>query len=201
MATVKIGAQAPLFDTKLDAVMANDEISQVTIKQYTDAGKWVVLYFYPLAFTFVCPSEIIAFSNAVPEFDAANVQLLGCAVDSVYATHGWKQVPQKKGGIQGVAMPIISDLTHQISIAYDALLPSGHSDRTTVIIDPQGVVRSVYHQDPPAGRNVQEVLRLVQAYQFHAEHGEVCPAGWNKDNKKTIKTDPNAKLEFFETTY
>jgi peroxiredoxin (alkyl hydroperoxide reductase subunit C) len=198
---VTVGKQAPLLDAKLDAVLANDEIGQVCLKDLTDAGKWVVLYFYPLAFTFVCPSEIIAFSNKVAEFNAAGVEVVGCAVDSVYGTHAWKQVPQKKGGIQGVEYPIISDLTHKVGIAYNCLMDSGHHNRTTVIIAPNGVVRSVYAQDPPAGRNVDEILRLVQAYQYSDEHGEVCPAGWNKENKATIKPDPTGKLDFFEEKY
>ena len=198
---VQVGKVAPLLDVKLDAVLAGGEIGQLSISDYTKAGKWVVLYFYPLAFTFVCPSEIIAFGNKLPEFQAAGAEVIGCAVDSVFATSAWLNVPQKKGGIEGVNYPIVSDLTHKVGIAYNCLMDSGHHNRTTVIIDPKGVVRSVYSQDPPAGREVDEVLRLVTAYQYSDEHGEVCPAGWSAKNNATIKPDPKGKLEFFEQKY
>ena len=197
-----VGKEAPLAHAKLDAVLGNDEIGQVCINDFTSQGKWVVLYFYPLAFTFVCPSEILAFAEKQTDFNAANCEIIGCAVDSVYSTHAWKQVDSKKGGINGVKYPIVSDLTHKIGIAYNCLMDSGHHNRTTVIIDPSNTIRMIYSQDPPAGRNADEVLRLVEAYQFAAEHGEVCPAGFNKKtNPKTIKPDPTGKLEYFEEKY
>jgi alkyl hydroperoxide reductase subunit AhpC len=196
--SVRIGQEAPLIDVQFDAVLGDGTIGKVGLRDITKQKKYTVLAFYPLAFTFVCPSEICEFSDKAPKFNESNCEVVLAAVDSVYATHAWKQVPRKAGGIGEISVPVIADVTRELGVAYDCLLPSGHHSRCTVIIDSQGIVRHVSQNDPPVGRNIDEFLRLVEAYQFVDEHGEVCPAGWNKNNKATIKTDPTAKLEYFE---
>ena len=195
-----IGKQAPLLDVKLDAVV-NGEITQVALSDYTKAGKWVVLAFYPLAYTFACVSELIELQEQQAAFAEAGAQVVGCSVDSVFTTNAWMDVPRKKGGIQGTEYPIISDLTHKIGIAYNTLMDSGHHSRSTILIDPTGTVRAIFSQDPPSGRNVSELVRLVEAYKFAEQSGGVCPARWTKTNNATIVTDPKGKLEFFEKTY
>lgn len=196
MSLVQIGEAAPLLNSKLDAVLADGAIDQIRLSKYLADGKWVVLFFYPLAFTFVCPSEIVAFSDAVADFDAANAQVVGCAVDSVYSTLAWRGVARTAGGIGEVAFPIVSDLTQEIGKAYNCLLKSGHHSRCTVIIDPTGVVRHISYNEPSVGRNTDEFLRLVKGYQYTDANGVVCPANWHNGDK-TIIPDPEKKLEFF----
>jgi peroxiredoxin (alkyl hydroperoxide reductase subunit C) len=197
----RINAVAPLMDKKFPAV---DAQGNITSKPLITPGKWNVLVFFPLAQTFVCPSELIAFSNAAPKFNESNAEVTFCSVDSVFSWHAWLQSPRKEGGVQGVNTTFISDLSHAIGTAYDCMLRTpegdiaGHHTRLTVITDDKGVVRHYSQNAPAVGRNVDEFVRLVEAYQFSDKHGEVCPTGWNKDNKATIKPSPSAKLEYFE---
>jgi len=166
----------------------------------TYAGKYLVLFFYPLDFTFVCPTEIIAFSDRASEFEAIDTALVGASVDSHFSHLAWVNTPRKQGGLGGLNYPLLSDLSKKISADYDVLLPAGISLRGLFIIDDKGVVRYAGVNDLPVGRSVDEVLRLVQAFQFVDKHGEVCPATWTP-GAKTIKPSVDGSKEFFESSY
>lgn len=166
----------------------------------TYAGKYLVLFFYPLDFTFVCPTEIIAFSDRASEFEAIDTALVGASVDSHFSHLAWINTPRKQGGLGGLNIPLLSDLSKKISADYDVLLPAGISLRGLFIIDDKGIVRYAGVNDLPVGRSVDEVLRLVQAFQFVDKHGEVCPATWTP-GAKTIKPSVDGSKEFFESSY
>jgi len=170
------------------------------ISLQTYAGKYLVLFFYPLDFTFVCPTEIIAFSDRASEFEALDTALVGASVDSHFSHLAWINTPRKQGGLGGLNIPLLSDLSKKISADYDVLIPAGISLRGLFIIDDKGIVRYAGVNDLPVGRSVDEVLRLVQAFQFVDKHGEVCPATWTP-GAKTIKPDVDGSKEFFETEY
>ncbi len=146
----------------------------------TKKGKIGVLFFWPLDFTFVCPSEIIAFNNRLKEFKLRKAEVIGVSVDSHFTHLAWKQTPVEKGGIGNVQFPMVADLTKDIARNYDVLLNNAVAFRGTFLIDGNGVVRHQLVNDLPLGRNVDEALRMVDALQFFEEHGEVCPAGWNR---------------------
>lgn len=143
-------------------------------------GKLGILFFYPLDFTFVCPSEIIAFNNRLNEFKTRNCEVIAVSVDSHFSHFAWKETPVEKGGIGKVQFPMVADLTKQISRDYDVLTGESVSFRGTFLIDGEGVVRHQIVNDLPLGRNIDEAIRMVDALQFHEEHGEVCPAGWER---------------------
>lgn len=180
-----IQKQAPDFTA--DAVLANGEFSQITLSAFRD-NKYVVLFFYPLDFTFVCPSEIIAFSNRIKEFKKLNTEVIGVSVDSKFSHFAWRNTPVEKGGIGAIEFPLIADLTKEISRDYGVLLNDEVALRGTFLIDMSGIVRHATLNDLPLGRNVDETLRMVEALQFTEKHGEVCPAGWNR-GKKGMKAD------------
>jgi len=172
---------APAF--KAQAVV-NGQFKEVKLSDYS--GKYVVLFFYPLDFTFVCPTEIIAFSDRIEEFKKLNTEVIGVSVDSHFSHLAWINQPRKTGGLGGLNYPLVADLTKQISRDYGVLLENaGIALRGLFIIDPKGVVRQVTINDLPVGRSVDETLRLVQAFQFTDKHGEVCPANW-KEGSATI---------------
>lgn len=175
---VQIQKQAP--DFKADAVMPDGTIREgLSLSDYR--GKYVVLFFYPLDFTFVCPTEILAFADRIEEFRRRNCEVLGCSVDSVHSHLAWRRTPREEGGIGAIPYPLISDLDKSISRAYGVLLDKPSvALRGAFLIDRQGVVRSIMVNDLPLGRNVDEVLRLLDALQFTEEHGEVCPANWER---------------------
>ncbi len=174
---VLVGKPAPDFTAK--AVMPDNTFKEVKLSDYK--GKYVILFFYPLDFTFVCPSEIIAFHNRLANFKERNVEVLGVSVDSHYSHLAWKNTPIDKGGIGNVQYPIVADLTKQIARDYDVLTGDGAvAFRGTFLIDKDGKVRHQVINDLPLGRNIDEALRMVDALQFHETNGEVCPAGWNK---------------------
>jgi peroxiredoxin (alkyl hydroperoxide reductase subunit C) len=174
---VLVGKPAPDFTAQ--AVMPDNTFKQVKLSDYK--GKYVVLFFYPLDFTFVCPSEIVAFDNRLPNFKERNVEVLGVSVDSHFTHLAWKNTALDKGGIGNVQYPIVADLTKQIARDYDVLTADGAvAYRGTFLIDTKGVVRHQVINDLPLGRNIDEALRMVDALQFHEKNGEVCPAGWNK---------------------
>jgi len=184
---VLVGKEAPLFSAQ--SVTAAGEFKQLALKDLR--GKYVVLFFYPLDFTFVCPSEIIAFDNKVAEFEARGVQLIGVSVDSHFSHAAWRNTPRDKGGIGAVKFPLVADLTKSIARDYDVLTGDGAvAFRGLFLIDKEGKVRHQVVNDLPLGRNVDEALRMVDALQFHEQHGEVCPANWNK-GKEGMK--PNAE--------
>lgn len=187
--SVLVGKSAPDFTA--NAVMADNQINdKFNLKSYLN-GKPGVLFFYPLDFTFVCPSEIIAFGNRIQEFKDRGVEVIGVSVDSQFSHLAWKNTPVEKGGIGQVQFPIVADLTKQIARDYDVLIEdAGVALRGTFLIDGNFVVRHQVVNDLPLGRNIEEAIRMVDTLQFVEEHGEVCPAGWQK-GKKAMK--PNAE--------
>jgi peroxiredoxin (alkyl hydroperoxide reductase subunit C) len=188
-----IGQPAPEF--KGLAVLPSTEFKEISLSQYK--GKWLVLFSYPLDFTFVCPTEIIAFSNAYGKFKAAGAEIVGLSVDSVYSHLAWIGTDRKQGGLGSITIPLIGDLGAKISKQYGFYMcTTGHDLRGTVIIDPDGIVQHLSYNQPDVGRNIEEVLRLVQGYQFARTHGEVCPAQWQA-GADTIKPNPKDSKAFF----
>ncbi len=170
--------QAPDFTAT--AVMPDNEIKgDFTLSSYLK-GSYGLVFFYPLDFTFVCPSEILAHDHRLKAFAERNVKLVAVSVDSQFTHLAWKNTPVDKGGLGQVQFPMVADLTKDIARSYGVLLPGGVSLRGTFLIDKAGVIQSAHVNNLPLGRNVDEALRLVDALQFHEEHGEVCPAGWQK---------------------
>jgi len=172
----QITQRAPNFSAM--AYMPSGEFKEISLSDY--AGKYVVLYWYPLDFTFVCASELVKFSEMKPEFDKRNVQLLGISVDSQFAHKAWVKTPKFEGGLENTVFhPLVSDLKREISSMYGVLLPEGHvACRGVVLIDKGGVIQSEMRNNLPLGRNVDEVLRIVDALQHHEKHGKVMPANW-----------------------
>uniref|UniRef100_A0A915NQ21 thioredoxin-dependent peroxiredoxin n=1 Tax=Meloidogyne floridensis TaxID=298350 RepID=A0A915NQ21_9BILA len=192
----KIGKLAPEFTT--DAVVDSD-FKTVSLSDYK--GKYVVLFFYPLDFTFVCPTEIIAFSERSSDFTEINVQLLACSTDSKFSHFEWINKPRKEGGLGEMKIPVLSDRNMKIARDYGVLKEDeGIAYRGLFIIDPKGILRQITINDLPVGRSVDETLRLVQAFQYTDKHGEVCPANW-KPGSDTIKPDPNKSKEYFGICY
>lgn len=179
---VLVGKEAPDFTAK--AVMPDNQMNdQFHLKSYLK-GKTGVLFFYPLDFTFVCPSEIIAFNNHLAEFEKRGVKVIGVSVDSHFSHFAWKNTDVNNGGIGNVQYPLVADLTKQISKDYDVLIEAaGVALRGTFLIDKKFIVRHQVVNDLPLGRSIEEALRMVDALHYHEEHGEVCPAGWNKGKK------------------
>jgi peroxiredoxin (alkyl hydroperoxide reductase subunit C) len=173
---VLVGKKAPDFSEK--AVKGQEIIENFTLSQFQ--GKYVVLFFYPLDFTFVCPTELHAFNEKLEEFKARNVEVVAVSTDSWYSHLAWLSTPKNKGGIEGVQYPIVADFNKTISADYDVLLAGGMALRGLFLIDKEGVVQSQIINNLPLGRNVDEVVRLVDALQHTEQFGEVCPANWNK---------------------
>jgi peroxiredoxin (alkyl hydroperoxide reductase subunit C) len=168
----------PAPDFTAQAVMPDNSFGEVKLSSYR--GKYVVLFFYPLDFTFVCPSEIIAFDAALAKFQKKNAQVLGCSVDSHFTHLAWKNTPRKQGGIGPIQYPLVSDLNKQISRDYGVLLDAGIALRGLFLIDKAGVVRHALINDLPIGRSVDEAIRVLDALQFHEQNGDVCPANWHQ---------------------
>jgi alkyl hydroperoxide reductase subunit AhpC len=190
--------QQPAPDFKAQAVMPDKEFKQISLSDYK--GKYTLLFFWPLDFTFVCPTEIIAFSDRNEEFAKLGVQLLGVSIDSHFTHLAWRNVPRTEGGLGEIAYPLIADLSKEISKAYDVLLPSGIALRGLFLIDKNGVVRHQVVNDLPLGRSVDEAVRMVKALQFFEAHGEVCPANW-KEGARSIKANPTDSKKFFADDY
>ncbi len=179
----------PAPDFTAAAVMPDNSINEnFSLSDYR--GKYVVLFFYPLDFTFVCPSEIIAFDHRLSQFADKGVQVIGCSVDSHFSHLAWKNTPINEGGIGNVQYPLVADLTKSIARDYDVLFDDAVSLRGSFLIDKDGVVRHQVVNDLPLGRNIDEMLRMVDALQFHEEHGEVCPAGWS-EGKQAMDASPD----------
>jgi alkyl hydroperoxide reductase subunit AhpC len=188
---------APAFSAT--ALLPNGTFKKVSLSDYR--GRYVLLFFYPLDFTFVCPTEIIAFSEAAVEFEKLSVQILGVSVDSEFTHLAWVNTPRKEGGLGSIAYPLLSDLNRTIAGNYGVLLEdAGHSVRGIFLIDKNGIVMHETINAPPIGRNVEEELRTVKALQFFEKNGEVCPANWH-EGEKGINADPKGKLTFFEKKY
>nr|VFJ58207.1 MAG: peroxiredoxin (alkyl hydroperoxide reductase subunit C) [Candidatus Kentron sp. FM]VFJ62997.1 MAG: peroxiredoxin (alkyl hydroperoxide reductase subunit C) [Candidatus Kentron sp. FM]VFK24275.1 MAG: peroxiredoxin (alkyl hydroperoxide reductase subunit C) [Candidatus Kentron sp. FM] len=175
--SVLVTKPAPEFTTT--AVMPDNSFKD-DFKLSDCRGKYVVLFFYPLDFTFVCPSELIAFDHRLDEFKSRNVEVIGASIDSHFSHLAWKNTPINQGGIGNVQYPLVADISKEITRAYDVETPPGIALRGSFLIDKEGIVRHQVVNDLPLGRNIDEMLRVVDALQFTEEHGEVCPAGWQK---------------------
>ena len=176
---VLVGKPAPDFTAT--AVFGNNEIKEFKLSSLK--GKHVVLFFYPLDFTFVCPSELIAFDHRLDEFKQRGVEVIGCSIDSQFTHLAWKNTPINNGGIGQVGYPLVADINHAICQAYDVEAAGGVAFRGSFLIDKAGVVQRQVVNNLPLGRNIDEMLRMIDALQFTEEHGEVCPAGWQKGKK------------------
>jgi peroxiredoxin (alkyl hydroperoxide reductase subunit C) len=189
---VLVGKQAPDFTAT--AVYGSNEIRELKLSDFK--GKYVVLFFYPLDFTFVCPSELIAFDHRLQEFKQRNTEVIGISIDSQYTHLAWKNTPLKEGGIGQVGYPMVADIKHEICRAYDVELEAaGVALRGSFLIDRTGVVQHQVINNLPLGRNIDEMIRMVDALQFFEEHGEVCPAGWNK-GKPGMEASPEGVAAF-----
>lgn len=175
--TVLVGKKAPDFTAA--AVLGNNEMQDITLSEFA-RGKHIVLFFYPMDFTFVCPSELIAFDNRLEEFKKRNVEVIAVSIDSQFSHLAWKNTPVEKGGIGNVRYAMVADIKHEIAQAYGIEAESGVAFRASFLIDRAGIVQHQVVNNLPLGRNVDEMIRMVDALQFTEENGEVCPAGWIK---------------------
>jgi len=176
--------EAPEFTAR--AVMPDNSFADISLSEYR--GKYVILFFYPLDFTFVCPSEIIAFNVRLKDFQMRNCEVIGVSVDSEYSHWAWKQTPVDHGGIGNIQYPLVSDITKKISRDYGILHDDSVALRGLFLIDKEGVIRHAVVNDLPLGRSIDEALRLLDALQFSEEHGEVCPANWKKGEEGMTAT-------------
>lgn len=174
--------EAPDFTA---TAVVNEEFKTVKLSDYR--GKYVVLFFYPLDFTFVCPTEIIAFSDKIEEFRKRGAEVLGCSIDSQFSHLAWIRTPRADGGLGGLKYPLVADLTKKISADYGVLTEGGVALRGTFLIDKNGILRHALVNDLPLGRNIDEAIRMIDALHFFEQHGEVCPANW-KPGALTIDT-------------
>lgn len=198
--SVLVGKKAPVFYSKA-VVNGGEIVENFSLEQFI-GDKYVVFFFYPADFTFVCPTELLAFQEKLADFSALNTVVIGASTDSEFSHWKWLQTPLNQGGIQGVTYPLVVDQNLTISKNYDVLIGSDVYDedgnesfvgepkayRGLFLIDKQGVVRHQLVNDLPLGRNVDEVIRLIDALQFTEEHGEVCPANWKKGDKSLVPT-------------
>ena len=188
---VHVQKEAPDFTA---TAVVNEEFQTVQLKDYR--GKYVVLFFYPLDWTFVCPTEIIAFSDRVDDFTKRHTQVLGVSIDSQFSHLQWIKAKRDEGGLGGLHYPLIADLTKKISADYGVLLDAGIALRGLFILDKEGIVRHVTINDLPLGRSVDEALRVIDALQHFEKYGEVCPADW-KPGSLTIKPGVKESKEYF----
>ena len=193
--SVLVGKTAPDFSAK--AVQAGKVIEDFNLSQFK-GNKYIVLFFYPLDFTFVCPTELHEFQDKMGEFEKLNAQVVACSTDSWFSHAAWLNTEKRMGGIEGVTYPIVSDFNKTIASDYDVLLEGGMALRGTFIIDKNGVVQSQIVNNLPIGRNIDEAVRTLTALQFHEEHGEVCPANWNT-GEKSMKPNEAGLKEYFQS--
>lgn len=179
--SIFVGKPVPDFTAK--TVMPDNSIDyEFNFKHYAKGHK-TVIFFYPLDFTFVCPSEIIAFNNRVGEFTSRNAKIIAVSVDSHFSHLAWKNTPHSKGGVGNIQIPMVSDLNKEISRGYNVLNDEGIALRGTFLVDENMVLRHILVNDLPIGRNVEETLRTLDALDYHNKHGEVCPAGWHSGDE------------------
>lgn len=184
--------KAPDFTAK--AVLANNEM--VDFNLHSNLGeKGAVLFFYPFDFTFVCPTELVAFNNRHEEFQKRGINVIAVSIDSHHTHLAWKNTPVEKGGVGDLKYPMVADVTKEISQAYDVLLPGGMALRGSFLIDKDGTVRHAVINDLPLGRNIDEMIRMVDAMLYTNEHGEVCPAGWS-EGKSAMKANKEGVSSF-----
>jgi peroxiredoxin (alkyl hydroperoxide reductase subunit C) len=194
--TVLVSRKAPDFTAA--AVLANGELSDEFHLTEAIKNKYGLVFFYPLDFTFVCPSELIALNNRIKEFAKRGVEVIGVSIDSKFTHNAWRNTPIDKGGIGPVNFTLVADINHNIAQSYGVEHPvAGVALRGAFIIDKQGIVRSQIVNDLPLGRNIEELIRIVDALQFHEEHGEVCPANWNK-GKAGMKASTAGVAKYLE---
>jgi peroxiredoxin (alkyl hydroperoxide reductase subunit C) len=189
--SVLVGKAAPDFTAQ--AVMPDNTFQEISLSDYK--GKYVVLFFYPLDFTFVCPSELIAFDHRLNEFKERGVEVLGASIDSHFSHLAWKNTEVNNGGIGNVQYPLVADIDKSITDAYDMRTGPGIALRGSFLIDKEGVVQHQVVNNLPLGRDINEMLRMVDALQFTEEHGEVCPAGWSK-GKSGMKASTEGVAEY-----
>lgn len=191
-----IGRQAPEF--ALEGVL-NGRFSTFRLSDYK--GKWVILFFYPLDFTFVCPTEILAFSDRLGEFKALGAEVLGVSVDSKYSHLAWTEKPREEGGIKGLAYPLLEDFTKDLAREYGVLDEKGRvALRGLFLVDPDGVVQHTTINNTAVGRSVDETLRVLQAFQHVRDNGELCPADWKPGAKSMKSGDRESAREYFSAT-
>jgi len=190
-----IGKPAPAWT---GTAVVDGDFKKISLSDFK--GKYLVFFFYPLDFTFVCPTEIVAFSAKIEEFRKIGAEVVGCSVDSVFSHLAWINTPRKEGGLGGLQYPLLSDITKSIAKDYEVLIEDGDDAgvalRGLFIISPDGILRQKTVNDLPVGRSVEETLRLVKAFQFADEHGEVCPANW-EPGADTIKPDVSGSKSYF----
>jgi len=193
---VLVQKKAPDFHA---TAVVNRQFQDLSLSHYH--GRYVVLFFYPLDFTFVCPTEILAFDDAVKDFEDRNCVVLGCSIDSHFTHLAWINTPRKEGGLEGLNYPLISDLSKDIAKSYDVLTEDNTvAMRGLFLIDKEGIVRHQVVNDLPLGRSVPEAIRVLDALQYFETHGEVCPANW-KPGEKSMKADPSGSLEYFQAVH
>ncbi|MEK7288014.1 MAG: peroxiredoxin [Elusimicrobiota bacterium] len=191
MSGTLVQKDAPEFSGK---AVIGGQFKEIKLADYN--GKWLILFFYPLDFTFVCPTEITAFSDAYDQFKELGAEILACSVDSHYAHLAWTQVSRSEGGLGSIRYPLLSDLTKKIAADYGVLTEGGLALRGLFLINPKGKVAYEVVHDLSVGRSVEETIRVLRAFQFVEKSGEVCPAGWNQ-SAKTIKPNPKDSKEYF----
>jgi peroxiredoxin (alkyl hydroperoxide reductase subunit C) len=195
--SVLVGKQAP--DFTVPAVLGDGQIVDSFNFSEATRGKYAVIVFYPLDFTFVCPSELIALDHRIDEFKSRNVEVIAVSIDSHFTHNAWRNTPVSKGGIGAVRYTMAADIAHKICQDYDVEAEGvGVAYRGSFLIDKNGIVRHQVVNDLPLGRNMDELIRMVDALQFHEEHGEVCPAGWNKGDKG-MDASPAGVAAYLET--
>ncbi len=185
----------PAPDFTAQAVMPDGSFKELKLSDYK--GKYVVLFFYPLDFTFVCPTEIVQFSDQVKDFESRNTQVIGVSIDSQFSHLAWRNTDRKKGGLGQIDYPLVADLDKNISRAYDVLADGGIAFRGLFLIDKEGIVQHQLVNNLPLGRNIDEALRMVDSLQHFENNGEVCPANWSK-GKDAMKPDPVGSQDYFE---
>lgn len=183
--------EAPDFTAQ--AVMGDNAFEELKLSSYR--GKYVILFFYPLDFTFVCPSEIIAFNDRLDEFHAKDTEIIGVSVDSHYTHLAWKKTPREEGGIGDIRYPLVADLNKNISRDYGVLIDESVALRGLFLIDRDGVIRHALVNDLGLGRSVDEAMRILTALSFTEEHGEVCPANWTEGDDAMVAT-PEGVAEY-----
>ena len=191
--SILIGKLAPLFKAK--AVVNRKIVNDFSLDHYR--GKNIILFFYPLDFTFVCPTELHAFQEQLHEFENRNTQLIGCSVDSVFTHLAWLKTPKSKGGVEGITYPLVADLNKKIARDYGILMP--HEEiayRGLFLIDKEGFVRHQIVNDLPLGRSIEEVLRTLDAWLFFEKYGEVCPANWHQGGRTMAPTQEGLEKYF-----
>ena len=185
----------PAPDFTAQAVMPDGSFKEIKLSDYK--GKYVILFFYPLDFTFVCPTEIIAFSAKMDEFKKKNTEVLGVSIDSHFSHLAWRNTDRKQGGLGNIAYPLVADVNKKITYDYGVMHEAGIAFRGLFLIDKDGVIQHQLINNLPLGRNIDEALRMVDALQFHENNGEVCPANWS-EGSDGMKAAPKGSKEYFE---